>query len=361
VVPNLIVEGGIPAFDLLLWGGGGLVLFLALAGVGLVFWQRNRSLPAPGEVPSPQVVAPSPLPSSLADVLRQALSRSRVALRDRFDAIFGAAKNDDSLFEELEEALISADVGVATTTRILEDLRIHAKGADRAILRERLREHLRSALKRSYRPLQRPSVPGPWVILVVGVNGSGKTTTIGKLAGRFRDEGLKVLVAAGDTYRAAAVDQLAVWAQRAGADIVRGPEGGDPGAVVFDALQAAKARGADVVLVDTAGRLQTARPLMDQLAKIRKVITKVQPSGPHDTLLVLDGTMGQNGLSQATLFHEATPLTGVVVTKLDGTAKGGMVVTLAAELGLPVQFIGVGEKVADLRPFDPDLFVEAIA
>jgi fused signal recognition particle receptor len=200
----------------------------------------------------------------------------------------------------------------------------------------------------------------PFVVLVVGVNGSGKTTTIGKLAARFGREGHKVLLAAGDTFRAAAADQLAIWAERAGADIVRHDEGADPGAVVFDALTAAKARGADVVIIDTAGRLQTKKPLMEQLGKVRRVIDKVVPGAPHETLLVVDGTTGQNAVSQAHAFHAATPLTGVVVTKLDGTAKGGVVLAIGAELGLPVRLVGIGEKVEDLRDFDASAFVDAL-
>jgi fused signal recognition particle receptor len=195
---------------------------------------------------------------------------------------------------------------------------------------------------------------------VVGVNGSGKTTTIGKLAARLVRDGRKVLLAAGDTYRAAAAEQLEVWAERAGADIVRHKDGSDPGAVVYDALEAAKARGHDVVIIDTAGRLQTRKPLMDQLAKVRRVISKKIGDAPHETLLVVDGTMGQNAMSQARQFNEATPLTGVVVTKLDGTAKGGMILGLASELGLPVKLIGIGEQVDDLRDFEPDAFVEAL-
>ena len=198
------------------------------------------------------------------------------------------------------------------------------------------------------------------MILVVGVNGSGKTTTIGKLAHRYREQGKRVMLAAGDTYRAAAAEQLQVWAERTGADFARLDEGADPGAVVFQALERAESGGHDVVIIDTAGRLQTRKPLMEQLSKVRRVIQKRVPSGPHETLLVLDGTMGQNGMSQATLFHEATPLTGVVVTKLDGTAKGGMVLAIASELKLPVKLVGLGEQAADLRDFEPEAFVEAL-
>ena len=197
--------------------------------------------------------------------------------------------------------------------------------------------------------------------MVVGVNGSGKTTTIGKLAARYHREGKKVLLAAADTYRAAAADQLAVWAERAEVDLSRMDEGADPGAVVYQTMERALAQGYDVVIIDTAGRLQTRKPLMDELSKLRRVVTKHVEDGPHETLLVLDGTMGQNGLSQAALFNEAAPLTGVVVTKLDGTAKGGMVLTIAAEMSLPVKLIGMGEGMDDLRDFDPAAFVDVLA
>ena len=210
------------------------------------------------------------------------------------------------------------------------------------------------------RPVIAPPSEGPTVILIVGVNGSGKTTSIGKLAARHVREGRSVVLAAADTYRAAAVDQLAVWADRAGAALVRGPEGADPASVAHAAIEQAIGRGADLVIVDTAGRLQTARPLMEQLGKVRKVIARKVPGAPHATWLVIDGTMGQNALAQARAFHEAAPLSGVIVTKLDGTAKGGMILAIAAELGLPVAFVGIGEKVDDLRPFEAGAFVASL-
>jgi len=223
-----------------------------------------------------------------------------------------------------------------------------------------LKDQIRALLEGVVGTLTQPE-ERPWVIMMVGVNGSGKTTTIGKLAARLVSEGRSVLLAAADTYRAAAAEQLQVWAERAGADILRYPEGSDPGAVAHDALDSAIAKGHDVVIVDTAGRLQTRKPLMQQLSKIRRVIAKKVPTGPHETLLVLDGTIGQNALSQAVRFNEATPLTGVVVTKLDGTAKGGMLLSIAAELQLPVKLIGIGEQIDDLRDFDAESFVEALA
>jgi fused signal recognition particle receptor len=309
----------------------------------------------------PEPLTP-PEPLGLVARLRQALGRSREALQGRFDALFGKPI-DDALFEELEETLLLADVGVQTAGRITEKLRQMARSgdADADALRDALRAEMAAILRAVDPAFAGPRSESPLVILVVGVNGSGKTTTIGKLAARFAADGHDVLLAAADTYRAAAVDQLKVWAERTGSDFVSHDEGADPGAVVFDALEAAKARNRDVVIIDTAGRLQTRKPLMEQLSKLQRVIRKHVPDGPHETLLVLDGTMGQNGLSQARLFDEATPLSGVVVTKLDGTAKGGMVLTIAAELGLPVKFIGIGEGVEDLRPFEADAFVEALA
>jgi fused signal recognition particle receptor len=255
-----------------------------------------------------------------------------------------------------------ADVGLATTHQLLGVAREAAASPDvePAVVREALRQEM-SRILTIGRPGIDTSSASPFVILMVGVNGSGKTTTIGKLSRRFSNEGRKVLVAAADTYRAAAADQLAVWAERADADIVRHDEGADPGAVAYDAMAKALAKGHDVVLVDTAGRLQTRKPLMDQLSKIRRVIDKQVPGAPHETLLVVDGTSGQNALSQARAFHEATPLTGVVVTKLDGTAKGGIVLAISAELGIPVRLIGIGEGVEDLRDFEPAAFVEALA
>jgi fused signal recognition particle receptor len=371
-VPDLAADDN---GSMLMWVGsfsGGLVFVVILVLIAL----RLRPTPTPTfeepeeevipedhRAPPPQVLEEVPPAEGLAGALRRALGRSRAALQGRFDTLFGRNQVDEQLFEDLEEALLAADVGVHTTDSILADLRARSRGAegDATALREALRGAIRDRLAGVARPLVRPEGVSPWVILVVGVNGSGKTTTIGKLAARFKGQGLQVMLAAGDTFRAAASEQLDVWSQRAGVDIVKGEPGTDPGAVVYDALTAATARGHDVVLIDTAGRLQTEKPLMEQLTKIRRVIAKVCESGPHETLLVLDGTMGQNGLSQARLFHEATPLTGVAVTKLDGTAKGGMVLTLAAEMDLPICLIGIGEQLDDLKDFDADAFVEVLA
>lgn len=315
--------------------------------------------PAGGTVLDVETVEEVPPVPGLVHRLRERLGKSRAVLQERFDRLFGRPV-DDTLFDSLEEALLTADVGVSTTERIVGRVREQAsRDAEPAALRAAMQAEMLAILG-ALDPEMKPSTGKPWVLLVVGVNGSGKTTTIGKLAARFQREGKKVMLAAADTFRAAAADQLKIWAERSGADIVAMEPGADPGAVVYDALAAARARGHDVVIIDTAGRLQTARPLMEQLAKIRRVIAKQVPDGPHETLLVLDGTMGQNALSQAQLFDEATPLTGVVVTKLDGTAKGGMILTIASEMNVPIKLIGIGEGVDDLRDFEPSAFVEAL-
>ena len=260
---------------------------------------------------------------------------------------------DDALYEELEEALILADVGVETASDAVQQLRkrVYQKLLTRADeVKEALRDILAEKLDVGETALDLSTQPS--VILVIGVNGVGKTTTIGKLAKRLKAEGRKVLLCAGDTFRAAAADQLEIWAERAGVDIVRQHEGADPGAVLFDALQAAKARGSDVVICDTAGRLHNKQNLMNELAKLRKIIDREVPDAAKETLLVLDATTGQNGLIQARTFKETAGLTGIVLTKMDGTAKGGIVIAIAQELQTPVKFVGVGEGADDLRPFD---------
>ena len=369
LVPADVDPTGVPVDAAPLWPflGGGLALVLV---AGALVARRSRAaspVPLLGE-DAEQVQtqlpgkAPTPVPLGLAARLRDRMARSREVLQTRFDTLFGRDVVDEDLLEELEEVLLIADVGMPTTQRITDVLRARMKDGveDPSALRDILREEVRALLSASHRPFAVPAGVDPFVLLVVGVNGSGKTTTIGKIASRLTKEGHKVLLAAGDTYRAAAAEQLQIWAERSGAAFVRHSEGADPAAVAYDALDAAKARGCDVVIIDTAGRLQTAAPLMAELTKIRRVIDKKVPGAPHDTLLVLDGTMGQNAMSQARSFHEATPLTGVVVTKLDGTAKGGMVLAVASEMGLPVTFIGIGEQADDLRPFEVDAFVEAM-
>ncbi len=299
--------------------------------------------------------------TEFAHSIKDSLTRTRNAVFSRIAGLLGASQVTGATWDELEELLIQADVGVGTTLYLVERLRQRAR--DEAILRA---DALQTALQQELRAL----LPNPQplnlgnrlldVVLIVGVNGSGKTTSIAKLAYRYRQEGHRVLLAAADTFRAAAMDQLDIWARRAGVDIVKGPEGGDPGAVVFDALQAAQARGMDVLIADTAGRLHTQYNLMAELRKVRKVAAKNVEGAPHETLLVLDATTGQNALSQARHFQEAVEVTGVVLAKLDSTARGGMVFAIARELGLPVRFVGTGEKMEDLALFDADAFVEGL-
>ena len=267
-------------------------------------------------------------------------------------------KLDDEFFDNLEESLILADVGVNIATEAVNSLRNAVFSYDMKDP-EQVKAELRKILlqKLSVGDVALDTAKSPTVILVIGVNGVGKTTSIGKLAARLKGEGKKVLLCAGDTFRAAAADQLEIWANRAGVAIVRQHEGADPGAVLFDALQAAKARDVDVVLCDTAGRLHNKQNLMNELAKLRKIIDRELPEAGRETLLVLDATTGQNGLIQARSFKETAGLTGIVLTKLDGTAKGGIVIAIARELGVPVKFVGVGEGIDDLKPFDPEEFV----
>jgi len=294
--------------------------------------------------------------------LRESLGKSRQALTEEISAsLFD--RIDDETWELLEEALILADAGAPTTAAVVERLEHEvdsgAVPADGAAVRDRLIEILAEVASTGRAPIDLSGEPA--VLLMVGVNGTGKTTTIGKVAWHLSKEmGLSVILAAGDTYRAAATEQLAEWAQRAGAELVRGEPGSDPGAVAYDAISAARARGADVVIVDTAGRLHTQDDLMEELAKVRRVIAKQIPEAPHETLISIDATTGQNGLRQAKVFSEAVEVDGVVLTKLDGTAKGGIALAIAAELEIPVKLIGVGETLEDLRPFDPQEFAQAL-
>jgi fused signal recognition particle receptor len=285
--------------------------------------------------------------------MRDSLAKSRRALTAELaSAAFDAS--DDEAWERLEEALIRSDVGVPATAELVR--RLEARGVTGG-----LEDALVEEVEALFGEAPTLAIEGePSVVLVVGVNGTGKTTTIGKLASRLRESGRSVIVAAADTYRAAADEQLEVWAQRAGADFVGSTRGGDPAAVAFDAIVAAEARGRDVVIVDTAGRLHTQTNLMEELAKIRRVIGSRLEGAPHETLLVVDATTGQNGLRQAKLFDEAVGVTGVVLTKLDGTAKGGIVLAIGHELGLPVKLVGVGEGLDDLQPFDASEFAEAL-
>ncbi|MBV8667787.1 MAG: signal recognition particle-docking protein FtsY [Candidatus Eremiobacteraeota bacterium] len=294
--------------------------------------------------------------------LRDGLAKTRNNLAGHFNALLGRKLLDDQFWEELEETLIAADFGLPTTEKIVGDLKIAAQQQNLTLADDVIRVFKTDVADYIKHPAMAPVAAStkPHVVLVVGVNGSGKTTTIGKLAAQDRKQGRSVMLVAADTFRAAAADQLAVWAQRSGAELVRHTEGGDPAAVVFDGLAAAKARGIDVVYVDTAGRLQTKHNLMEELKKIRRVIERAVEGAPHETLLVLDATTGQNALSQAKLFHDATNLTGIVLTKLDGTAKGGIIIAIMDQVDLPVKYIGFGEKVDQLRPFDPRGYVEAL-
>jgi fused signal recognition particle receptor len=293
--------------------------------------------------------------------LRDNMAKTRQALGAELQAtVFQSL--DDEAFERLEETLIYADVGAPTTAKIVERLENEAETGDLQggeDLSRRLRELLADTARVNGDTIS--LIESPTVILVVGVNGSGKTTTIGKIAWHLQQElGRSVLIAAGDTFRAAAAEQLSLWAERAGCEIVRGNPGSDPGAVIFDAIEAARGRGRDVVVCDTAGRLHTQQHLMDELRKVRRVISGQVPGAPHETLLTIDATTGQNGLRQALLFREAVDVTGIALTKLDGTAKGGIALAIAQELGVPVKLIGIGEALEDLRPFDPDDFARAI-
>ncbi|MBV9346057.1 MAG: signal recognition particle-docking protein FtsY [Gammaproteobacteria bacterium] len=295
--------------------------------------------------------------------LRDRLNRGDSWLTYDLADLWRGRRIDESVLEELETRLLSADVGVEATERILATLRAQVARAeldDVAALLAALRESIAAILRPVARPLEPDPAVRPYVVLVVGVNGSGKTTTLGKLARRWREEGRGVLLAAGDTFRAAAVEQLQVWAERSGAAFLAQAPGADPGAVIFDALQAARARTIDVVLADTAGRLHSQSHLMEELKKVKRVMQRFDPGAPHEVLLVLDANQGQNALAQARQFHAAVGVTGLVLTKLDGTAKGGIVLAIAQQLGLPIRFVGVGEGSEDFGEFDADAFAAAL-
>ena len=295
--------------------------------------------------------------------LKEKLSRSTARIADDLRGLFRGRQIDAELLEELETRLLLADVGVEATTAILGALRTRVAKkelGDVEALLGALRESLVAILEPCQKPLVIDRSHRPFVVMVVGVNGSGKTTSIGKLATRLGGDGYKVMLAAGDTFRAAAAEQLDIWAERSGAAIVQQTAGTDPGAVVFDALQSAKSRGLDVVLADTAGRLHSQSHLMEELKKIRRVIQRVDPTAPHEVLLVLDANQGQNALAQAVEFHAAVGVTGLIMTKLDGTARGGIVVAIAKKLGLPIRFIGIGEQLHDFGEFDARAFATAL-
>lgn len=302
--------------------------------------------------------------AGLFERMKEAVARTRENLSERIDEVVAFSKEiDRNTLDDLEGTLLGADLGHATTGQVLEKLR---ERVDRKQIRNvedlkrLLKEELLAILSAANTPPVERAEGVPEVILVVGVNGTGKTTSIGKLAQTFRSDGKTVLLCAADTFRAAAIEQLEVWGQRTGTEVIRTRAGGDPAAVLFDALEAANARHVDCVIVDTAGRLHTKTNLMSELEKMRRTAQRLIPGAPHEVLLVIDATTGQNGLQQARQFTDAAAVTGVVLTKLDGTAKGGVVIAIARELGLPVRYVGVGEKAGDLLPFDPKEFVDSL-
>jgi fused signal recognition particle receptor len=357
-----------------------ILILLVLAGTGLIVVRRRRDTtfePAPSPLESPpdlveeaapvdeavpvdEAEAPAPVPAEKPR-FRDRLGKARTALSGYMGAVLARDKIDRQTWDDLEEALLLADVGVAATTDILERLRATVETdaiTEPADLLEALKAQLKADLATGDRTLRfEPGAPNVW--LFVGVNGVGKTTTVGKVGKRQADEGRTVVMAAGDTFRAAAAEQLGTWAERAGADLVRGAEGGDPSSIIFDAVQRAAAKGADLVLADTAGRLHTKVNLMEELRKVRRIADR-DPGKVTEVLLVLDATTGQNGLVQAQQFTEAVDLTGVVLTKLDGSAKGGIALAIQSALGIPIKLVGLGESADDLVEFDPDEFVDAL-
>ncbi len=309
------------------------------------------------EEPGPAAPADAPPPKPL----REGLSKTRTGFMARLNDLIFKRSLDEDLVDELEALLVTSDVGIRTTERLLQDLRTALTSkeiTDPTVVRDRLRAQVAQIVHRDVQPIDWSR--GPTVVMVIGVNGVGKTTTIGKLAARLTAEGKRVVLGAGDTFRAAAVEQLEIWGQRAGARVVKGPPEADPASVVFDAIQQAQRDKADVVLCDTAGRLHTAVNLMEELKKVRRVMNKAMEGAPHEVMMVLDATTGQNAINQAEQFKSAVDVTSIALTKLDGTAKGGVVVAICDSLGLPVRYVGIGEAVEDLRDFSPSEFVEAL-
>ncbi|SFS20769.1 signal recognition particle-docking protein FtsY [Granulicella pectinivorans] len=332
-----------------------------------LFGKRDKtptSLFHSGEsVPEPEPEETAPEKRGFLDRMRSAVARTRTTLNDRMGAVLALTRAvDESSLEDLEAVLLTTDIGTTTTAEILETLRQRAmrQGIESgAELKTLLRAELKAVLDRVAVPVRHPASP-PEVIMMVGVNGTGKTTTTGKLAQLLTSQGRSVLLCAADTFRAAAIEQLEVWATRSGVPLIKTRQGGDPSAALYDACAAAKARGSQVLIVDTAGRLHTKTDLMKELDKMRRTAEKLVPGAPHQTLLVMDATTGQNGLTQARLFTEAAHVTGIVLTKLDGTAKGGIVLAIATELKLPVVYAGTGEKIEDLIPFDSESFIDSL-
>jgi fused signal recognition particle receptor len=295
--------------------------------------------------------------------LKEGLFKTRQGLVERIDQLIaGKRKIDDALLAELEEVLITSDLGVKTTQELLRNVTVKVQRKeleDADLLKKNLKEQMGQILSQQEKPLD-ISQASPFVIMVIGVNGTGKTTTIGKMAQKFKSQGKSVLLVAADTFRAAAIEQLEIWGQRVGCEVIKQKSGSDPSAVVFDALQAAQTRHVDVVIIDTAGRLHTKVNLMEELKKVKRVISRQIPGAPHEVLLVLDATTGQNSLNQAKMFNEAIGVTGIALTKLDGTAKGGILIAISAEFKIPLRYIGIGEKLDDLREFNAREFVEAL-
>jgi fused signal recognition particle receptor len=296
--------------------------------------------------------------------LKDGLTKSRETWVQKMGSIFQNREWDEQSLEEMEESLLTADVGVKSTQKLMTTLRELSPTGTEDLMQDmssQLQQAMVTMLQDSTAaPKIQPLSVRPWIVLFLGVNGVGKTTTIGKLAAQYKTAGKKVLLVAGDTFRAAAIEQLEIWGRRAGVEMIKHRSGSDPSAVVYDGMQAAKSRGIDVLLIDTAGRLHTKVHLVEELKKIRRVIAREQPGAPHETLLVLDATTGQNGLQQAKIFKDATDIDGIVLTKLDGTAKGGVIISIQEELGVPVRYIGVGEDVDDLQPFEAERFVQAL-
>ena len=296
--------------------------------------------------------------------LKDGLTKSRETWVQKIGSIFQDREWDEQSLEQMEESLLTADVGVKSTQKLMTTLRELSPTGTEDLTQDmssQLQQAMVTMLQDSTAaPKIQPLSVRPWIVLFLGVNGVGKTTTIGKLAAQYKTAGKKVLLVAGDTFRAAAIEQLEIWGRRAGVEMIKHRSGSDPSAVVYDGMQAAKSRGIDVLLIDTAGRLHTKVHLVEELKKIRRVIAREQPGAPHETLLVLDATTGQNGLQQAKIFKDATDIDGIVLTKLDGTAKGGVIISIQEELGVPVRYIGVGEDVDDLQPFEAERFVQAL-
>ncbi|OQY19724.1 MAG: signal recognition particle-docking protein FtsY [Desulfobacteraceae bacterium 4572_35.1] len=373
-----LAQMGVPQHQQLMVAYGCLfavATLLVLLFVWRIARRRRQQFPQRGVEPDlaeqeseitlqPAAVEPEPVPEPLTlyERMKNGLSKTQAALIGQIDTLFSSSRVDDLFLEELEEILITADFGMKTTQLLIGAFKERV-----AIEKATDAEELRALFKEEILHLMSMDVPswnidcdGPFVLLVIGVNGVGKTTTIGKLAQQFTRQGKKVILGAADTFRAAAADQLEVWGERTGVTVVRHDEGSDPAAVAFDAVKAAVARKADILILDTAGRLHTKVNLMEEMKKIYRVLGREVAEAPHETLLVLDATTGQNALVQARLFQESVGVTGVAITKLDGTAKGGMAVAIGAELGLPVRYVGIGEGVDDLRPFDAQMFVDAL-